>query len=144
MLQPLNAPPQLMESAAAGIGTTPVPEPHQLGQGTATYKPHGPAPRPASAESFLAATCIAWGHLQPAERKAIRACCRAGRLQHDGLLTDLRLKFGNGRPRRDDYEAPMSSQLRSSLLGVVGRGARLRSLAISFNDPCGGWLEREM
>ncbi len=98
-----------------------------------------PAPRHVSAEAFLQATTVAWGHLESEERKAIRATCRAGRLQHDSLLTHLQLTLGSDGMRQwydddDPNEAP--ERLRASLQAVVGRGARLRSLSVSFMDPC--------
>ncbi len=131
-----------MESAP---GTAPGAEPQQPEQRIAACRPHGPTPRPASAESFLAATCIAWGHLQPAERKAIRACCRAGRLQHDSLLTDLKLTLGMSSALEEhNYSAPTLSELRASLEAVVDRGARLQSLTVQFHNPGGGWMEHKM
>ncbi len=97
-----------------------------------------PAVRHVSAESFLQGTTIAWGHLQPAERKAIRACCRAGRLQHDRLLGELRLSLGKSMPQRDGLDPgpllPAPSQVLSSLLAAVGRGARPQLLELWFKD----------
>lgn len=72
-------------------------------------------------------SCIAWEHLQPAERKALRATCRAGRLQHDGLLSELRLTLGcggspeehsNGNERHEGKdEEPSPPQLRTRSMG---------------------------
>ncbi len=100
-----------------------------------------------SADAILAATCIAWEHLQPAERKAIRACCRAGRLQHDSLLSHLRLTLGPSSPDGSSSQAPTipePHQLRSSLHGVLGRGARLQSLAVRFGDSKDGQREAQL
>ncbi len=98
------------------------------------------APRPVSAEAFLQCTTVAWSHLQPAERKAIRACCWAGRLQHDRMLAKLRLFLGDGaslwRAPDPNRAPPPAPQLRASLQGVVGRGARPRSNFLYFPKRC--------
>ncbi len=105
------------------------------------------SPRHVSAEAFFYATCVAWAHLQPAERKAIRASCRAGRLQHDSLLLDLRLTLGTSSPDgppSQDPTIPEPHQLRTSLHGVLGRGARLQSLAVRFGDSKDGRREAQL
>ncbi len=102
-----------------------------------------PAARHVSTEAFLQATCIAWHILGAAERKAIRACCRSGRLQHDSLLTDLRISLGYHPPNDacDGESAepagdpsPTPAQLRGSLQGVVSRGSRLHSLTVTLRN----------
>ncbi len=114
------------------------PQPPQHGGAYVATTPLPPATRPVSAEAFLQGTTIAWGHLQPAERKAIRACCRAGRLQHDRLLGELRVTLGDGAPLSSGPDPnrapPPPSQLRASLQGLMGRGARPQSLSLSFVD----------
>ncbi len=110
---------------------------------TGLHATQPPAARQLSTEAFLQATCIAWRHLQSAERKVIRTTCRSGRLQHDSLLTHLRITLG-GNPHNgaQDGEAaaghaavssPTPAQLRGSLQGVVSRGARLHALTVTFN-----------
>ncbi len=118
---------------------------------TATMSSARPTAGPChvSSSAFLAATCVAWAHLQPAERKAIRASCRAGRLQHDSLLVDLRLTLGTASPDSSTGNAtnltnPEPNQLRSSLHGVLGRGARLQSLAVRFRDSKDGQREAQL
>lgn len=93
----------------------------------------GPAARHVSAEVFLQATSLAWGHLRREERKAIRASCRAGRQQHDRLLCGLRLKLGRVTPQGEEFK-PLPPELRSSLQAAVGRGARPQSLTLRFKD----------
>ncbi len=118
-----------------------VPQPpQQHGGAHVAAAPPPPAPRRVSAEAFLQGTTIAWGHLQLAERRAIRACCRAGRLQHDRLLAKLRVVLRDGAPPSSGPDPnrapPPPSQLRTSLQGVVGRGARPQSLFMYFVERC--------
>ncbi len=96
-----------------------------------------------SSEAFLQATTVAWGHLQKAERKAIRATCHSGRLQHDRLLTHLHLTLGDVTQQYDD-PSQCPHRLRASLQAVIRRGARLRCLSLCFMDPCDEWNEGQM
>lgn len=95
--------------------------------------PQPPAPRHASGEAFFQAIAVAWGHLQRYERKAIRATCRAGRLQHDSLITHLRMRLGGD---TEVYGDPSQSppRLRALLQAVLGRGARLQVLTVCFSE----------
>ncbi len=131
-----------------GDGTWPPTSQQPTLATAAISSPRAPAAlRHVSADAFLAATCIAWSHLQPAERKAIRACCRAGRLQHDRLLSHLRLTLGPSSPDGSSSQAPTilePHQLRDSLHGVLGRGARLQSLAVRFGDSRDGRREAQL
>ncbi len=119
-----------------------------------------------STDAFIQATCIAWQHLQPADRKAVRASCRGGRLQHDRLLTHLQLTLGATRPQEaidagnnnNNYYknnnnenkitiahgSPAAGQIRTSLQGVLARGARLGSLAVCFTDDRDGSREAQL
>ncbi len=116
-----------------------------------------PSARHASTDAFLQATCTAWGHLQPADRKAVRASCRGGRLQHDRLLTHLQLTLGATRPQEaagagysnnnitsSALGSPTADQIRASLQAVLARGARLGSLTICFTDDRDGRREAQM
>ncbi len=121
------------------MDTAPHPVPEVAAPGT-----QPPSARRVSPEAFLQATCIAWGLLAPAERKAIRTTCRSGRLQHDSLLTHLRVTLGHvcakqpveGAPsqRPRTWPSPTPSQLEGVLRAVVSRGARLLSLTVWFKD----------
>ncbi len=91
----------------------------------------------ASAEAFLQGTTVAWSYLQPAERKAIRACCSAGRLQHDRMLAELRLGSSS-------CSLPSPGEVRGSLQAVVGRGARLQALVARFRSGDVGLREAQL
>ncbi len=107
-----------------------------------------PAARQVPADSFFQATRIAWEHLRPAERKALRTTCHTGRLQHDGLLSELRFTLGcGGSPEEDgnDKEGhegekaepecpPSPSQLQTAIQGALSRGARPQSLTLWFSN----------
>lgn len=108
-----------------------------------------PCARLVSPEAFMRAVSVAWGHLKPPARKAIRATCRSGRLQHDSLLTELHIVLGEGGPRKkgatkaarqqqqqeqQQQSEPTSQELRISLQAVLGRGARLQALKVRFQD----------
>ncbi len=109
-----------------------------------------PAAARVSAEAFLQAACIAWGRLQPAERKVIRACCRAGRLQHDRLLCDLRLTLGSGPALQQGNREPSTTmqatpqQIKASLHAAMGRGARLQSLSVRVKEGADGHREAQL
>ncbi len=103
----------------------------------------------ASAEAFLQGTTIAWSYLEPAERKAIRACCRAGRLQHDRMLGQLRVCLGRSVPGGSSLgpgaTSPSPSQLHASLQAMVDRGARPQILRMAFeNANDGGQREAQL
>ncbi len=110
----------------------------------------GTAPRHVSAEAFLQATTVALGHLESKAQKAIRATCRAGRLQHDRLLTHMRLTLGRethleGSPGGAASQGPSTpQQLLESLHAAVGRGARPQSLAVCFRDHADGRREAQL
>ncbi len=111
-----------------------------------------PGARLVSPEAFMRVVSVAWSHLKPPARKAIRATCRSGRLQHDSLLTDLRIVLGQGGPRKrgtpkavrqqqqrqqqqqEQQREPTPQELRASLQAVLGRGARLQALKVRFKD----------
>ncbi len=121
-----------------------------------------PSARHASTDASLQAACTAWDHLQPADRKAVRASCRGGRLQHDRLLTHLQLTLGATRPQEAAdagygnghnnennminiaHGSPTAEQIRASLQAVLGRGARLGSLAVYFTDDRDGSRDAQL
>ncbi len=95
-----------------------------------------------SSEVFVQGIAIAWRHMRSQERKAIRACCRAGRLQHDRMLSKLRLHLEGS---NDPYpllgcqrNVTSPAQLRTFMQAIVGRGASLQSLSLWFKDSCAG------
>ncbi len=95
----------------------------------------GPAAaRRVSPEAFLLGVSTAWAHLQPEERKAIRAACRNGRQLHDRLTVDPRITLGRDPGPREQQHQPSPTELRSSLGALVRRGARLQSLTVWFRD----------
>ncbi len=105
---------------------------------------HPAAARRVSPDAFLRGASIAWAHLQPEERKAVRATCRDGRQLHDRLTTHLRIKLvyhkvqkrkaARGQQHGQQNQAPLLSRpgLRTSLGAMVARGARLQSLTVWF------------
>ncbi len=96
------------------------------------------AARRVSTEAFLQGASIAWAHLRPQERKAIRATCLNGRQLHDRLTTDLRINLGKNYVHQrvgHQQHQPSPQELRASLGALVQRGARLHSLKVSFSDP---------
>ncbi len=101
---------------------------------------HGPAAaaRGVSPEAFLQGTSIAWAHLQPEERKAIRAACSSCRQLHDRLVIDLRISLGHDRAQHEEQRQhqhqPAPQELRASLGAVMRRGARPQSLTVRFRD----------
>lgn len=89
------------QSAATRAAQPQPANPHAAGAAPPTSTGH------ASTDAFLQATCIAWGHLQPAECKAVRASCSGGLRLHDRLLTHLQLTLGATR-----QEPAVASNLR--------------------------------
>ncbi len=90
---------------------------------------------------------VSWQHLTPYTRRAIRVSCRSGRQLHDSLWEHLRLEFGlpnqsfdfvRGQSRNALRTAPTPSELRTCVSGVLQRGARLRSMTLSFPRARGG------
>ncbi len=107
----------------------------------------GPAAaRGTSAEAFLRVASVAWAHLQPEERKAVRATCRSGRQLHYRLTTHLRIKLGQDPDQRQQQQQqgqqllhqPSPRELRASLRALVRRGARLQLLTVWFRDASNG------
>ncbi len=80
----------------------------------------------------------------------MRVCCRAGRLQRDQLLSQLRLRLGRSAVTGGDGAqlrrppSPSPPQLLASLSAVVARGARLRRLEVSFEDRHDEWREAQL
>ncbi len=92
-------------------------------------------------EVFLVVASVAWQHLTPHTRRAVRASSRSGRQLHDSLWEHLQLALGapgrsffsfRGRPKGAPCPAPTPSELRTCVSGVLQRGARLRSMNLSF------------
>ncbi len=103
------------------------------------------------ADTFYHVAGIAWEHLHPGSRRAIRHASVTGRTLHDSRLTDLRIRLGHSKPDMYDdvdYSAdeedwngiaassaagpPTPAELRSTLDAVVHRGARLKVLRLRF------------
>ncbi len=106
---------------------------------------HPEAARRVSPDAFLRGASIAWAHLQPEERKAIRATCRNGRQLHDRLITDLRITLGpDQREGQAQQHQPSPLELRVLLGAVVWRGARLQSLRVWFRSPIDGRRQAQL
>ncbi len=95
-----------------------------------------PSPQGAP-EAFLLVASVAWQHLTPHTRRAVRASCRSGRQLHDSLWEHLQLDLEI--PGRFDAgsrgllsPAPTPSELRTCVSGVLQRGARLQGMTLSF------------
>ncbi len=90
-------------------------------------------------EALLQGASVAWAHLRPAERKAIRATCRNGRHLHDSLTTGLRIVVGRDATQQEqqhqEHHQPTPPELQASLRAVVRRGSRLQSLTMRFDNP---------
>ncbi len=85
-------------------------------------------------DAVLQACGLAWPHLPPDSRRAVRATCRGGRLLHDSLATQLQLHLGPELPRCQMLrgpEPPTPTELRACVSGVLRRGARLGCLELS-------------
>lgn len=96
-------------------------------------------PHCAFPDACLQGMSVAWGYLQPENRKAVRATCRDGRQLHDRHTTHLRLTLGRDPGQREQQQQqPSLTELRASLDAVVQRGARLQSLTVWFRDASNG------
>ncbi len=103
--------------------------------------PHPDAAHRVSPEAFLRVASIAWAHLQPEERMAIRATCRSGHQLHDRLTTELGLHVGRDPtqlegPPQQQQEQPLPPEPRAPLQAAGGHGARLplQPLTVRFDD----------
>ncbi len=134
-----------MGDAASGVtGAKPLEEAcGGCGGSTPAAAAHGEFPEQGAS--------VAWAHLQPEERKSIRATSRAGRQLHDRLTTHLRLTLGRDpdpneqqQEQQQQQHQPSPRELRESLGAVVRRGGRLQSLTVWFRDASDGRREAQL